>query len=117
LTDRPGRKRLNIELQEGETAKVGTELLCQDDHVKIWEFRLAPGERCDYHRHLHPYIFLNLTESLTQDLDKDGKPVSDREPNLQTQGQCTVVSAENLSAHAVRNVGNDVFLQFVVEFL
>jgi hypothetical protein len=113
----PSRKATAKDLQEGETDQVGTELLCQDNHVNIWEFRLAPQQRCAYHRHLYPYFFLNLTESLTQELNAQGEPVPDKAPNLQTQGQCSVVMAsEDLTNHAVHNVGNNVFLQFLVEF-
>lgn len=103
------------ELQMGDSDKIGTELLCEDEHVKIWEFRLAPQERCEYHRHLHPYFFLNLTESWTQELNQEGDPVG-KPPSHQTPGQCTVMNYEDLSAHSVKNIGKTTFLQFIVEF-
>ena len=95
---------------------VGTKLLWEDANVKIWEFRLEPQETCNFHRHFLPYFFLNLSESLTQELNATAKPV-DRPPNLQTKGQCTYVSRENLGSHGVQNVGGDTFLQFIVEFV
>lgn len=103
-------------LQES-VGDVGTKLLWEDSCIKIWEFRLAPDQCCDFHRHLHPYFFLNLSESLTQELDCHAEAVVGSPPNLQTRGQCTYVSHEHLSAHGVRNVGDNTFLQFVVEFV
>jgi hypothetical protein len=101
---------------EHESLEIGTQLLSQDADLKIWEFRILPNESCDFHRHFHPYFFLNLSESLTQELDCQLKAV-DRPPNLQTKRQCTYVSREHSSAHGVKNVGTDTFLQFIVEFV
>ena len=70
---RPSAPNLTTPPGEESPGSVGTTLLYSDDVLlKIWEFRLAPGERCDFHRHFHPYFFLNLTESVTQELDRDG---------------------------------------------
>ena len=99
-----------------ESPDVGTSILYEDECVKIWEFRLPPGERCVYHRYRKPYFFLNLTPSCNQELDYRGRAVSNQLPSRQKTGQCTYVPREKLSAHAVRNVGDEIFLQFIVEF-
>lgn len=93
---------------------VGTKLLHSDEFVNIWEFRLAPQERCDFHVHKFHYCFTNLTESTTQALDEQGKFVGD--PSLQVQGQTSYVTKDLLGEHAVVNVGSTIFLQFIVEF-
>lgn len=103
-------------IQPGESPDIGTRLLWQDDRVKIWEFRLAVGERCPFHRHVRPYCFVNLTESRTHAWQGPGE-AEEGVLNHQTAGQCTYVSRQDLSAHAVRNVGPGVFLQFIVEFM
>lgn len=103
-------------LEPHESPDIGTSVLYEDEHVKIWEFRLHPGDRCPYHRHMRPYLFLNLTPSCNQELDPQGAPVSNTLPSRQAAGQCTYVPRDKLSAHAVRNVGDGVFLQFIVEF-
>ena len=103
-------------LEEWESPPIGTKLLWEDPHVRIWEFRLAPGQACPFHRHTRPYFFLNLTPSLNQELDRHGQPVPNRLPSQQVAGQCTHVKRTDLSAHAVRNVGETLFLQFIVEF-
>jgi hypothetical protein len=98
-----------------ETTMVGTKLLFCDERVNIWEFRLAPGARCEYHSHKRPYFFLNLTESWTQELGRQGNHVG--EPRFQCVLQTTHVKEQHhLGSHGVRNIGKEPFLQFVVEF-
>lgn len=92
---------------------VGTRLLYTDNQVNIWEFCIKPGERCHYHKHHLPYLYTNLTESLTQELDQDGKVVAD--PRLQKLNQTTFLTKKELGEHAVLNVGNTLLLQFIVE--
>ena len=108
---------LNNDGRDIRDCNVGTKMLFQDDLVRIWEFRLAPNARCHYHYHMFPYFFLNLTASQTQELDTQGNLLRHKPINHQTPGQCTFVTRDNLSSHAVLNVGSNVFLQFVVEFL
>ena len=84
-----------------------------DDSVDIWEFALQPGASCDFHKHTLPYIFVNLATSTTQALAADGSLVG--EPNLQLAGHCVFVGPDALGAHGVRNVGEEAFIQLVVE--
>jgi len=105
----------NIERGCEDDSSVGTQVLYRDDVVCIWEFRLQPQARCQYHRHTHPYVYFNLTESLTQELNQQGDRVG--APRLQRKGQSTLVRADQLGEHAVVNVGEGTFLQFIVEFI
>lgn len=97
-----------------QDSNVGTELLHSDEWVNIWEFRIDPDQRCHHHTHRLEYCFTNLTESLTQALDQQGDPTE--KPNIQTVGQTIYVEQASLGSHAVRNVGDTTFLQFIVEF-
>ena len=40
--------------------EVATRLLFEDDKVKIWDMRLAPGEGSPLHRHGHDYYLVML---------------------------------------------------------
>ena len=37
---------------------VGTTVLFEDEHVKIWEMNLEPGEASDLHHHEHEYYLV-----------------------------------------------------------
>jgi len=47
---------------------VATELLFENEHVKVWEMRLEPGEASELHRHEFEYFFVVLEgESIDAD--------------------------------------------------
>lgn len=37
---------------------VGTQVLFEDEHVRIWEMNLEPGEASDLHHHEHEYYLV-----------------------------------------------------------
>ena len=96
------------------SAPIGTKLLLEDDFVKIWEFKLDSGHSCPFHCHCLPYLFLNLAVSRTQTLLIDGN-ADGSQPKMQEKDQVTFVRSEFLGKHGVRNVGEFVFQQFIVE--
>ena len=51
---------------------VATRLLFENDHVKVWEMTLAPGETSALHRHDRPYVMCIL-EGTRIDADMVGK--------------------------------------------
>lgn len=104
--------RSDMHVVEGDA--VGTKLLLCDDRVNIWEFKLAPQAQCNFHHHRLPYLFTNLTCSVTQALDEHGLDLGT--PSRQEAGATTYVRDLAGASHGVRNVGEDDFVQFVVEF-
>lgn len=44
----------------GVTGGVGTRLLFENDRVRIWEVRLAPGERGELHRHEFDHVLVQI---------------------------------------------------------
>src|SRR3978361_550166 len=40
---------------------VTTQLLLANDRVRVWEIRLAPGERIGFHRHVLDYFWTAVT--------------------------------------------------------
>ena len=42
---------------------VGTELLFENDRVRVWGMELAPGESSPYHRHESDYVYVYTTPS------------------------------------------------------
>ncbi len=43
---------------------VGSQVLFEDDNVRIWELKLAPGEASDLHRHEHDYYLVIMAGDL-----------------------------------------------------
>jgi quercetin dioxygenase-like cupin family protein len=39
---------------------VGQKLLFENQHVRVWEVRLEPGESIHFHFHYHPYLVVSL---------------------------------------------------------
>lgn len=52
-----------VTLADGTTAElgeVGTQIVYENEHVRVWEVALAPGERQPWHRHANPYLVIAL---------------------------------------------------------
>lgn len=39
---------------------VGHTIILENEHVRIWEVRLEPGETIDFHMHYHPCVIISL---------------------------------------------------------
>ena len=39
---------------------IATKLLLENDRVRIWEMRLAPGETSDLHEHRNDYVMIQI---------------------------------------------------------
>ncbi len=51
---------------------VATELLMENDRVRIWEMRLDPGQRSDLHRHNHDYVLVQVSgDKITGEFEAD----------------------------------------------
>lgn len=47
-------------MAERRLGDIGSEVVFENDRVRIWELRLAPGERSDVHRHDLDYVLVLL---------------------------------------------------------
>jgi hypothetical protein len=58
MSDRSG---LKAAAQRGiALGSIGHRIVLENEHVRIWEVRLAPGETIDFHIHHHPYLIVSL---------------------------------------------------------
>ena len=39
---------------------IGHRIVLENEHVRVWEVRLEPGETIDFHLHYHPYVVISL---------------------------------------------------------
>jgi mannose-6-phosphate isomerase-like protein (cupin superfamily) len=40
--------------------EIGQRIVTENEHVRIWELNLDPGESIGFHIHYHPYIVISL---------------------------------------------------------
>ena len=57
------------------SARVGTRLLLEDGHARIWEIRLAPGERVPLHRHVLDYFWTCVSGGRATSRDAAGQVI------------------------------------------
>jgi hypothetical protein len=58
MTDKTGIKTAAA---KGITlGEVGQRIVLENEHVRIWEINLDPGETIDFHIHFHPYMVVSL---------------------------------------------------------
>ncbi|HKD87679.1 MAG TPA: hypothetical protein VKB62_04050 [Streptosporangiaceae bacterium] len=93
---------------------VGTTMLFENDRVRVWEMRLAPGETCTPHRHAHDYLMMYTIPSVIASGPAGQEMVQQLDPGMIA---FSVVGADGLGAHAITNVGDEDSHHFVVELL
>jgi hypothetical protein len=58
MTDKTGIKTA---AEKGLTlGEIGQRIVLENEHVRVWEINLDPGETIDFHIHFHPYIVVSL---------------------------------------------------------
>lgn len=58
MTDKTGIKTA---AEKGiKLGEVGQRIVLENEHVRIWEINLDPGETIDFHIHFHPYVIISL---------------------------------------------------------
>ncbi|WP_296524498.1 cupin domain-containing protein [Rhodoplanes sp.] len=58
MSDIHGLKRA---AERGVTLRqIGNRIVLENDHVRVWEVKLEPGQTIDFHIHYHPYAVISL---------------------------------------------------------
>lgn len=58
MTDKAG---LKTAAERGiKLGEIGHRIVFENEHVRIWEVALEPGETIDFHIHYHPYVVISL---------------------------------------------------------
>ena len=90
---------------------VGTEVLFENDVVKVWGMELEPGESSPYHRHEHDYFYIYTTPSRIE-VHRAGQPDAVQEYQ-ESFVQYTVVG--DGIEHSITNVGDIRHHQIIIE--
>jgi hypothetical protein len=90
--------------------EVGQRIVLENEHVRIWEVRLEPGETIDFHIHYHPYIVISLGGDENEIETVFGKKISIQEPL-----GSTVFIDDMRPVHRLTNRSNVTYLSRLVE--
>ena len=95
--------------------QVGTRLLSETDRVRVWEIRLAPGERIGFHRHVLDYFWTAVTPGRARSHAQDGSVVE----AIYAAGDTRhfVYGRGEYKIHDLENVGDSDLWFTTVEFL
>jgi beta-alanine degradation protein BauB len=92
---------------------IGTELLFENDVVRVWSMTLAPGEMMGYHTHRLDYLFVYVTPSRIALLEQPGRVKETRDF---ADGYVNYVNVGDGITHQIRNDAETTHRQILVEF-
>jgi hypothetical protein len=92
--------------------EVGSTLLFENDRVRVWDLRLAPGENLGMHRHASEYFLVAIGGGKLKSLNADGSTrfVADME-----DGEVHYRNIKGEDVHDAVNVGQTPWRNLVVE--
>jgi uncharacterized cupin superfamily protein len=94
---------------------VGTRLLLEDAHARVWEIRLAPGERLAFHRHVLDYFWTCVSGG--EAISRDGDGTTKSRTYSPSETQALSFAAGESMIHDLVNAGSDELVFTTVEFL
>jgi hypothetical protein len=98
---------------EEPVSEIGTELLFENEVVRVWSMELAPGQTSPYHRHELDYLFVYVTPSRISRMDHPNAPETTREF---ADGYVNYINVGDGTEHQIRNDNSIVHRQVLVEF-
>jgi hypothetical protein len=95
--------------------ELGTDLRFENEHVRVFEVRLAPGERGSFHVHDHPYFWTVVEPGRGLQRFADGRSVT-RDYGL-GETRYLVHTPDDALVHDLENVGETTLRFVTVELL
>jgi hypothetical protein len=95
--------------------EVGTSLRFSNDRVRVWEVRLAPGERGPFHAHTAPYFWTCVEAGLGRQRSPDGSFALRRYAIGDTR--FSEHGPDDPMVHDLENVGETVLRFVTVELI
>jgi len=104
---------------------VGSSVLFEDDKIKVWEFKLEPGEQTPVHTHEMEYVFYVINGSTLEVFDSGSEFVTSLDfadgdvLPLRLEGdELVVIGNEALripATHSARNAGATPYRELLIE--
>ena len=103
---------------------VGSYVMIENDHQRIWNFTLRPGEMTSMHRHDFDYSFVAVKPSRLEVYGEDGEMLFDfwaTEASLRVNGDFLEPTGDEKlpykvpRVHAARNIGTETYHEILFE--
>jgi len=94
---------------------VGSTLLSENDKVRVWIIRLAPGERIGFHRHVLDYFWTAVSGGHGRQHLMDGSTVEYTYAPGETRHE--TYAAGQYKVHDLTNLGDKEMVFMTIEFL
>lgn len=94
------------------STNIGTELLFENEAVRVWSMELAPGEESPYHVHKLDYVYVYVTPSRLAFMPEPGQIQHVRDYR---DGYVRFTAVGDGIRHQISNVGTSVHRQILVE--
>jgi quercetin dioxygenase-like cupin family protein len=91
---------------------VGTQLLFENDRIRVWDLRLEPGQSTGLHRHTTDYFYVVIGDGTLQRADADG---TRHAPRRMRDGEVHFRPVGGEDIHEAINVGSTPWRNLVVE--
>jgi hypothetical protein len=107
----PDKSGLKAAAERGvKLGDIGQRIVFENEHVRIWEINLDPGETIDFHLHYHPYVVISLGGGKNEIETIFGDKIMTEEPL-----GSTVFINEMRSVHKLTNRDNVRYLSRLIE--
>jgi beta-alanine degradation protein BauB len=94
---------------------VGNSLVSENERVRVWTIRLAPGERFGFHRHVLDYFWTCVTGGRGRQHVHDGTTVEYSYTPGETRHE--TYAAGEFKVHDLQNIGDRDMVFMTIEFL
>ena len=93
---------------------VGSVLLSENERTRVWMIRLAPGERCGFHRHVLDYFWTSVSGGRGRQHVHDGTTVEYTYQPGETRHES--YGKGEFKVHDLENLGDREMVFMTVEF-
>jgi quercetin dioxygenase-like cupin family protein len=94
---------------------VGSELVSENNRVRVWTIRLKPGQRFGFHRHVLDYFWTSVSGGRGRQHLMDGTTVEYSYQPGETRHE--TYGTDEYKVHDLENIGDKELVFMTVEFL
>jgi hypothetical protein len=106
-------EKFRAEHAKDPIGNVAQQILFEDDDVRIWEMKLAPGEHSDLHKHDHDYYLVIMSGDLVAGVTPKGFPMDPFVGKVPPQGN--TVRVPKGGVEWALNIGQKTYHEVLIE--